>query len=185
MIKSTATKRSEQLGNWSEWAAKKTNSEFFTAAFEAMEKFKVGNQGLMTIGLIGSRDIPGVTLRRAQSIIRWDRRPGLWSHAFLIGKAWKGKGKVDAVAACATTCGTVSAPGSVIFGPTAKDRTPCEQAFRFAPPATWKWSSKPSDWISSPPHPSATARRNTSGTPPLGGTKTAIPIPMAPNASTR
>ncbi len=97
MIKSTATKRSEQLGNWSAWATKKTNSEFFTTAFEAMEKFNIGNQGLMAIGLIGSRDIPGVTLRRAQSIIRWDRRPSLWSHAFLIGKAWKSKGKVDAI----------------------------------------------------------------------------------------
>ena len=97
MRKSTASRRSDQLGDWSKWAAAKSNSEFFASAFKAMEGFNVGNQGLMTIGLIGSRDIPGVTLRRAQSILRWDRRPSLWSHAFLIGKAWNGKGKVDAI----------------------------------------------------------------------------------------
>ena len=97
MRKSTATTRSDQLGDWSEWAAGKTNSEFFRAAFIAMEEFHVGNQGLMTIGLIGSRDIPGVVLRRAQSILRWDRRPSLWSHAFLTGRAWKGKGKLNTI----------------------------------------------------------------------------------------
>ena len=36
------------------------------------------------IGLVGSCDLPGVALRRAQSILRWDRRPSLWSHAFII-----------------------------------------------------------------------------------------------------
>ena len=40
--------------------------------------------GLGLIGLVGSSDLPGVALRRAQSILRWDRRPSLWSHAFLI-----------------------------------------------------------------------------------------------------
>ena len=97
MRKSTATKRSDQLGDWSKWATGKTNSEFFTNAFKAMKKFKVGNQGLMTIGLIGSRDIPGVALRRAQSILRWDRRPSLWSHAFLVGKAWNGISNIDSI----------------------------------------------------------------------------------------
>jgi hypothetical protein len=41
----------------------------------------------MAIGLVGSRDLPGVTLRQAQSVLRWDMRPGLWSHAFLIADA--------------------------------------------------------------------------------------------------
>ena len=95
MRKSTAAEENDQLGDWSKWAAGRTNSEFFTAAFKGLQKFKVGNQGLMCIGLIGSRDIPGVALRRAQSILRWDRRPSHWSHAFLVGKAWNGKGKVD------------------------------------------------------------------------------------------
>lgn len=95
MRKSTATKRSERLGNWSEWAAARSNGEFFAEALRAMEKFGVGNQGLMTIGLVGSRDIPGVTLRRAQSVLRWDRRPSLWSHAFLISKAWRGKTRIQ------------------------------------------------------------------------------------------
>jgi hypothetical protein len=36
------------------------------------------------IGRVGSCDLPGVALRRAQSILRWDRRPSLWSHAFLV-----------------------------------------------------------------------------------------------------
>ena len=36
------------------------------------------------IGLVGSCDLPGVALRRAQCILRWDRRPSLWSHAFLL-----------------------------------------------------------------------------------------------------
>jgi hypothetical protein len=36
------------------------------------------------IGLVGSSDLPGVALRRAQSILRWDRRPSLWSHVFLL-----------------------------------------------------------------------------------------------------
>jgi hypothetical protein len=41
----------------------------------------------MAIGLLGQRDLPGVTLRRAQSILRWDLRPSLWSHAFLFADA--------------------------------------------------------------------------------------------------
>jgi hypothetical protein len=40
--------------------------------------------GTALIGLVGSGDLPGVALRRAQSVLRWDRRPSLWSHAFLI-----------------------------------------------------------------------------------------------------
>jgi hypothetical protein len=38
----------------------------------------------MAIGLLGQRDLPGATLRRAQAILRWDLRPSLWSHVFLI-----------------------------------------------------------------------------------------------------
>lgn len=95
MRKSTATEHSNQLGDWSKWAAKKSNRQFFTTAIETMHKFNVGNRGLMTIGLVGARDIPGVVLRRAQSILRWDQRPSHWSHAFLIGRTWKGKGDIN------------------------------------------------------------------------------------------
>ena len=40
----------------------------------------------MAIGLLGQRDLPGVTLRWAQSVLRWDLRPSLWSHAFLVAE---------------------------------------------------------------------------------------------------
>jgi hypothetical protein len=36
------------------------------------------------VGLVGQRDLTGVNLRRAQAILRWDLRPSLWSHAFVI-----------------------------------------------------------------------------------------------------
>jgi hypothetical protein len=49
---------------------------------ETIEEF--GGDGTALIGLVGSCDLPGVALRRAQSILRWDRRPSLWSHAFIL-----------------------------------------------------------------------------------------------------
>jgi hypothetical protein len=45
----------------------------------------------MMIGLLGQRDIPGVMLRNAQAVLRWDLRPSLWSHAFLISERRGGK----------------------------------------------------------------------------------------------
>ena len=57
-----------------------SNAAFFEAAIGELGE----HGGLALIGLVGSCDLPGVTLRRAQSILRWDRRPSLWSHAFLI-----------------------------------------------------------------------------------------------------
>ncbi len=58
----------------------KDNLEFFRATIEELD----GGDGTALIGLVGSCDLPGVALRRAQSILRWDRRPSLWSHAFII-----------------------------------------------------------------------------------------------------
>ena len=58
----------------------KDNLEFFAATIEELG----GGDGTAMIGLVGSCDLPGVALRRAQSILRWDRRPSLWSHAFII-----------------------------------------------------------------------------------------------------
>jgi hypothetical protein len=55
------------------------NLAFFQQTIE-----ELGGDSLALIGLVGSCDLPGVALRRAQSILRWDRRPSLWSHAFLI-----------------------------------------------------------------------------------------------------
>ncbi len=92
MRRSPATQRNHELGDWSKWAETNNNLKFFGEALKVMAgEFNVGNRGLMTIGLVGSRDIPGVTLRQAQSVLRWDRRPSLWSHAFLIGDTWNGR----------------------------------------------------------------------------------------------
>jgi hypothetical protein len=56
------------------------NAAFFEAAVAELGD----TDGVGLIGLVGSCDLPGVAMRRAQSILRWDRRPSLWSHAFLI-----------------------------------------------------------------------------------------------------
>jgi len=96
MRKANADIISQQLGDWSKWAANKSNQAFFTEALKTMEnEFGIGNQGMMTIGLVGSCDIPGVKLRQAQSIARWDRKPSKWSHAFLIANKWNGKTNVN------------------------------------------------------------------------------------------
>jgi hypothetical protein len=65
--------------DWSEKYATVDNSPFFADAIADL-----GGQEAGLIGLVGSSDLPGVALRRAQSILRWDRRPSLWSHAFLL-----------------------------------------------------------------------------------------------------
>ncbi|MBE2319650.1 hypothetical protein DVA67_027020 [Solirubrobacter sp. CPCC 204708] len=58
--------------------AEEDNTRFFAEATDQLG----GPRAL--IGLVGACDLPGVALRRAQSILRWDRRPSLWSHAFLV-----------------------------------------------------------------------------------------------------
>ncbi len=57
-----------------------SNREFFERALGAQSE----SEAQVMIGLVGHRDIPGVTLRRAQEIMRWDMRPSAWSHAFMI-----------------------------------------------------------------------------------------------------
>ena len=66
--------------DWSDRYGDADNTQFFTDAIDDLG----GGDGLGLIGLVGSRDLPGVAVRRAQSILRWDRRPSLWSHAFLL-----------------------------------------------------------------------------------------------------
>ena len=56
-------------------------------ALALLKKKRVGNGGKMVIGLVGERDLIGVTLRQAQSVVRFDHRPSKWSHAFLIAGA--------------------------------------------------------------------------------------------------
>ena len=61
---------------------KRSNRVFFRDAIHALAGD--GSGPTVFIGFIGSRDLPGVTLRRAQSILRWDLRPSLWSHSFIF-----------------------------------------------------------------------------------------------------
>ena len=66
-------------------AIRHDNAAFFADAIASLsETTASGTTGSALIGLVGSCDLPGVALRRAQSILRWDRRPSLWSHAFLL-----------------------------------------------------------------------------------------------------
>jgi len=75
----------EHVEDWTERYADQDNAAFFADAIKSLsEADDFGHDGLALIGLVGSCDLPGVTLRRAQSILRWDRRPSLWSHAFLL-----------------------------------------------------------------------------------------------------
>jgi len=84
---SGSTERNPNVVDWSETHADKDNLEFFADALAMLSDKGTGNDGFMTIGLLGQRDLPGVTLRGAQAILRWDLRPSLWSHVFLIDAA--------------------------------------------------------------------------------------------------
>jgi hypothetical protein len=66
--------------DWTDRYRDADNGQFFTDAIADLSE----QDGLGLIGLVGSCDMPGVAVRRAQSILRWDRRPSLWSHAFLL-----------------------------------------------------------------------------------------------------
>jgi len=77
---SQSTEKNPQVEDWTGDYRERSNLEFLT---DAIEKF-AGGGARMAIGLLGQRDLPGITLRRAQAILRWDLRPSLWSHAFLI-----------------------------------------------------------------------------------------------------
>jgi hypothetical protein len=76
---SQSDKQNPNVIDWTEKYAATDNATFFADAIADLSE----DDGLGLIGLVGSSDLPGVALRRAQSILRWDRRPSLWSHAFL------------------------------------------------------------------------------------------------------
>jgi hypothetical protein len=59
------------------------NIAFLDAALDLVES-RVGNEARGAIVLLGQRDLPGIALRRAQGMLRWDRRPSLWSHAMIL-----------------------------------------------------------------------------------------------------
>lgn len=57
------------------------NVAFFGEALRRLARKREGKRHLY-FGLVGSCDLLGNALRRAQSVVRRDLRPGLWSHAF-------------------------------------------------------------------------------------------------------
>jgi hypothetical protein len=75
MRNSEASTRNPDIKDWTSKYHKRTNLQFFNDAFAALRKQDIGNRGLMTVGLVGSRDLPGHTLRMAQAMLRWDLRP--------------------------------------------------------------------------------------------------------------
>ncbi|MGH2572156.1 MAG: hypothetical protein ACRDGU_01480 [Actinomycetota bacterium] len=84
MRDSGARDQNTQVEEWEATRFPQDNLPFFVDALRGLEERRFGNEGLAVMGFLGQRDIPGVTLRQAQAILRWDRRPSLWSHVFLI-----------------------------------------------------------------------------------------------------
>ncbi|MFJ3485945.1 hypothetical protein ACIPL1_21495 [Pseudomonas sp. NPDC090202] len=70
----------------------KDNAAFLAEVAKQLAKLKPGKDDLphhaadgeMAIGLIGSYGLFGYGLRRSQEIVRFDRGPSYWSHAFLF-----------------------------------------------------------------------------------------------------
>jgi hypothetical protein len=79
-----------QMVDWTADYREQDNMRFFADALAAFAHAERGNGGLTAIGLVGQRDLPGVTMRWAQSVLRWDLRPSLWSHAFLLAEPASG-----------------------------------------------------------------------------------------------
>jgi hypothetical protein len=84
VLRYSNSRENEEVEDWSDRYRDADNLRFFADGLDWLEAREFGHGGLAVIGLVGHRDLPGVALRRAQSILRWDRRPSLWSHAFLI-----------------------------------------------------------------------------------------------------
>jgi hypothetical protein len=76
---SGATGRNPRVVDWSKKPkyAKGDNLVFFADALKKLD-------ARVAIGLLGQRDLPGFTLRSAQAVLRWDLRPSLWSHVFML-----------------------------------------------------------------------------------------------------
>ncbi|MGE8153153.1 hypothetical protein ACQKP5_18130 [Pseudomonas vancouverensis] len=70
----------------------KDNAAFLAEVAKQLKKLKASSDGIpghapdgeMAIGLIGAYGLFGYGLRRSQEIIRFDRGPSYWSHAFLL-----------------------------------------------------------------------------------------------------
>jgi hypothetical protein len=81
MLRTSTSPRNPDVVEWPQYAGE-DNARFFTDAIADLTGERGDGAGL--VALVGSTDLPGVALRRAQSVLRWDRRPSLWSHAFLL-----------------------------------------------------------------------------------------------------
>lgn len=96
MRRSLCSQSNKQVNDLSKQFKAKDNLKFVQQVLETMEsEFHVGNRGHMLIGLVGSTDHFSVMVRRAQSVLRWDRMPSRWSHAFLIAAPWDGTSKLE------------------------------------------------------------------------------------------
>jgi hypothetical protein len=93
MRRSIAEQANSSVDNLSDWGQERSNLEFFAKALRALRR-RGASAGEFVIGLVGSRDLPGISLRRAQAVLRDDRRPSYWSHAFVITADWDGKSPV-------------------------------------------------------------------------------------------
>ena len=97
MRSSGATDRNPALQDQSAKYSGAGNLQFFGDALAELHGPGGSEVDLMAIGFVGSRDIPGVALRNAQAILRWDLRPSLWSHVFLVSDETAGGPDVSGV----------------------------------------------------------------------------------------
>jgi hypothetical protein len=74
---SGATERNPRVVDWTSSHGDGDNLAFFGDALKELG-------ARVAIGLLGQRDLPGFTLRSAQAALRWDLRPSLWSHVFML-----------------------------------------------------------------------------------------------------
>lgn len=85
MFRSSGTQdRNPHLADRTEDFRTAGNLEFLKSALSGLQNEGLAPDGRMAILLFGQRDIPGVTLRQAQSVLRWDLRPSLWSHVCIL-----------------------------------------------------------------------------------------------------
>jgi hypothetical protein len=110
MIRHSGSERNAEMVDWSDEYRSADNTEFFAAALAAArDGSEAGSLG--AIVLLGQRDLPGVALRRAQSVLRWDLRPSYWSHVMVI------VGEGDDVAAVPTREVTIHSRSGVLAEP--------------------------------------------------------------------
>jgi hypothetical protein len=67
MRRSIAEQANSSVDNLSDWGQERSNLEFFAKALRALRR-RGASAGEFVIGLVGSRDLPGISLRRAQAV---------------------------------------------------------------------------------------------------------------------